>query len=261
MFKKSVVDEECVRNVLETVVARITEKEQQMCDGDIQIEEIMTAIKQSQPNKSPGSDGLTSEFYKTFANILAPILLKVYTWLEEKKEVPESIVTGIITVLYKNKGSQLKLENFRPLTLLNTDYKILTIFFSNRIKTVLGTIISPTQAYSVPGREITDTICTIRDVVDRMKDIDEGGILLNIDLNKAFDRVEHSFLYKTMERFGFGHRVISWIKLLYSNAKSRVKVNGVLTDSFPLERSVRQGCPLSAILYSVRTTGIFSQNR
>ncbi len=79
----------------------------------------------------------------------------------------------------------------------------------------------------------------------------EGGIVLSIDLNKAFDRVEHSFIEQTMRRFGFGERILRWISLLYNNAKSCVKVNGVLTDPFPLERSVRQGCPLSALLYSI----------
>lgn len=217
---------------------------------EIQIEEITKAIQESQPNKSPASDGLTSEFYKTFADILAPILLKVYRNMEEK-EVSESMATGIITILYKNKGSQLKLENYRPLSLLNTDYKILTKVLANRLKTILGSIISATQAYSIPGREITDTICTIRDVVESMQNDEEGGLVLGIDLNKAFDRVEHESLFKTLQQFGFGSRFVEWIKLLYRNARSRVKVNGVLTESFRLERSVRQGCPLSALLYSV----------
>ncbi len=79
----------------------------------------------------------------------------------------------------------------------------------------------------------------------------EGGLILCMDLNKAFDRVEHSFIDQVMRRFGFGERILRWIKLVYSNSKSCVKINGVLTDSFPLERSVRQGCPLSALLYSI----------
>lgn len=72
-----------------------------------------------------------------------------------------------------------------------------------------------------------------------------------MDLNKAFGRVEHSFIEQAMRRFGFGERILRWIHLVYSNARSCVKINGVLTDSFPLERSVRQGCPLLALLYSI----------
>ncbi len=122
---------------------------------------------------------------------------------------------------------------------------------ANRIKEVVGSIVSPSQAYSIKGRDITDTICTIRDVVEGMGKDGKGGLVLSIDLNKAFDRVEHSFIEQTMGKFGFGERIQKWIKLIYENAKSCVKVNGILTDPFPLERSVRQGCPLSALLYSI----------
>lgn len=87
--------------------------------------------------------------------------------------------------------------------------------------------------------------------MDSMVNEGEGGLILCMDLNKAFDRVEHCFMEQAMRKFGFGERILRWINLLYCNAKSCVKVNGVLTNPFPLERSVRQGCPLSAMLYSI----------
>ncbi len=133
--------------------------------------------------------------------VLAPILWKLYKSMEERGEVPESMRLGVITILYKNKGSQLKLENNRPLGLLNTDYKILTKVFANRIKEIVGSIISPSQVYSIPGTDITDTVRTIRNVVDSMEKDGEGGLILCMDLIKAFDRVEHSFIEQVMRRF------------------------------------------------------------
>ncbi len=251
LFKKEGVKQECVDEVLDTLSATLKKEDTNMCDRDISIEEIKEAIKQTKPNKSPGSDGLTHEFYKTFIEVLTPILWELYKNMEERGEVPESMSLGVISILYKNKGSRLKLENYRPLSLLNTDYKILTKVFANRIKKIVGSIISPSQAYSIPGRDITDTVCTIRDVVDSMGKDGEGGLILCMDLNKAFDRVEHSFIEQVMRKFGFGERILRWINLLYSKSKSCVKINGVLTNYFPLERSVRQGCPLSALLYSI----------
>ena len=159
-----------------------------MCDREITVKEIRIAITNAKNNKSPGSDGLSSEFYKEFADILAPILLKVYQSMEEGQLVPESMATGVITILLKNKGSRLELGNYRPISLLNNDYKILARVLAYSIKKVMGGIIAPTQAYSIEGRDITDIIGTVSDVVRCMKE--QSGIVLSVDLNKAFDRVE-----------------------------------------------------------------------
>lgn len=78
-----------------------------------------------------------------------------------------------------------------------------------------------------------------------------GGIVLSLDQEKAFDRVEHKYLFTVLERFGFGDRFLSWVKVFYTNIYSCVKCNGHLSPFFPVERSVRQGCPLSALLYAV----------
>lgn len=249
LFRKEPVDNTCIDAVLNEVGTKISTDDKDACDADITEEEIKQAITSMQIKKSPGCDGLTSEFYKAFADILTPMLWKVFKYMEEKQRVPESMATGMITLIFKNRGSKQKLENYRPISLLNVDYKILAKVLSMRMKSVLGSIIAPTQAYSVPGRDIADTICSVRDVIKHMEE--EGGVVMSLDLNKAFDRVEHDYLYKTMKKFGFGNKLVNWIKLLYNEAKSCVKCNGVLTDSFPLERSVRQGCPLSALLYSI----------
>jgi len=253
LLKKEGVKQECVDEVLSAVNVKLSEEEKSMCEGDIGIEEIKCAINQTKNNKSPGLDGLTHEFYKTFIEILTPLLLKVYKHMEERSEMLKSMGLGMITIFYKNKGSPMKLENYRPLSLLNSDYKILTQVIGNRMKQVVGSIVSPSQAYSIKGRDIVDTIqvCTIRDVVDSMGKHGEGGFVLSVDLNKAFDRVEHSFIEQTLKKYGFGDKIRKWIKVIYDNARSCVKINGVLTDSFALERSVRQGCPLSTMLYSI----------
>jgi hypothetical protein len=82
------------------------------------------------------------------------------------------------------------------------------------MRRVLHDIIAPTQNYSVPGRDIVDTINTIRDVIHKINGDKMGGIVLSIDLNKAFDRVEHDFLFRVLERFGFGNKIIGWIRFI-----------------------------------------------
>lgn len=183
--------------------------------------------------------------------MLVPILLDLFSQIEKNQPVPESMALGVITLVYKQKGSKELLGNYRPISLLNTDYKIIMKILAGRFKEVLASIVEPTQAYAVPGREVSDSVCAIRDIMEHMKTDGKGGIILSLDFNKAFDRVEHDFLFSVLNKVGFGKRVRSWIELMYSNARSRVKCNGLLTDPFDLERSVRQGCPMSSILYTL----------
>lgn len=103
--------------------------------------------------------------------------------MEERKEMPECMATGMLTILFKKRGNPNKLENNRPLSLLNSDYKILAKVLANRITNVVGSIILYTQGYSILGRDITDIICSVRDVAGQMNSDGEGGILLSVDLN------------------------------------------------------------------------------
>ena len=113
---------------------KITDEENEILNDYISEQEISFASKNLNENKSPGQDGLTNEFYKTFNDQLTPILCEVYNYILMKGELPESMKTGIITPIYKNKGCTENLKNWRPITLLNTDCKILTKLLTNRLK-------------------------------------------------------------------------------------------------------------------------------
>ena len=131
---------------------------------------------------------------------------------------------------------------------MNVDVKILTKLLSMRLKEVLPTIIHESQT-AVYGRHIGDSVHLVRDVIDLANNNDEGAALLFLDQEKAFDRVSHTTLFKALKAYGFGDYFIHWIQLLYSNAFTRINLNGFLTKEIPLKCGVRQGCPLSALLY------------
>ena len=101
----------------------------------------------------------------------------------------------------------------------------------------------------VPGRKITKNIHIVQDLIDVINKSNGKGALIFLDQEKAFDRISHTFIMKTLRAFGFGERFINWVKIVYSDTRSQVKINGFLTPSFAIERGVRQGCPLSALLY------------
>ena len=140
------------------------------------------------------------------------------------------------------------LDDYRPITLLNTELKILARVLANRLQLVISDLIGPEQNYALKGRSIQDNLQLIREIIEGIKDDDEAA-LINLDQSKAFDRVDHQFLATVLETAGFDPEFCKWISILYHNPQAVVKVNGKCSKAFVIERSVRQGCPQSPLLY------------
>jgi len=147
-------------------------------------------------NKSPGLDGLSTNFYKHFWPLLGPELTNIYNYAYDHGHLSLS-QRGVITLLFK-KGDGTKLQNWRPITLLNTDYKILTKALSNRLKQVLPYIIHTDQTACIPGRTINNNLRLIQDVITYANETNKPLALITIDQLKAFNRVSHTFLFKTL---------------------------------------------------------------
>lgn len=107
------------------------------------------------------------------------------------------------------------------------------------------------QTYCVPGRSMVDNIYLIHDILELSSLLDSNTGLISLDQEKAFDRIEHKFLWKVMERFGFNSGFITMIRVLYNDIESLLKFNGSLCASFMVHRGVQQGCALSGMLYAL----------
>lgn len=236
LFKREGTQEEEKEFLLSKVKTKVTREDKEMCDMDISDEEVEVAISQLNNGKSPGADGLTSEFYKAFKNILIPFLKEIYKTIYDKGEASQLMRIGMVKLIFKKRGDSTDLKNYRPISMLNTDFKILAKVLANRLKKVLPGIITTNQAYSIIGREITDTVSNIRDKIRYMVENKKEGYMVSLDLEKAFDRVEHDYLFKLLEQFGFGNMFIKWIRALYKDAISFVKCNGFVTDAFGITR-------------------------
>eukprot|EP00064_Thunnus_orientalis_P026045 superscaffoldBa00015062_g26506 len=114
---------------------------------------------------------------------------------------------------------------------------------------VLEEVIHPDQACAIPGRKITDSLVLIRDTICYARDRNIRLVVLNLDFEKAFDRVSHQYLFQVLLKMGFPERFIAWVGLLYRGITSKFVVNGHLTKAVDINCGVRQGCPLSALLY------------
>ena len=226
----------------------LTQHDCNICEGHITENELRTALQTMENNKSPGLDGLSTNFYKHFWPILGHELTHIYNYAFDHEQLPLTQRRGVISLLFK-KGDRTQLQNWRPITLLNTDYKILSKVLANRLKHALPLLVHTDQTACIPGRTINDNLRLIQDAIAYANETDIPLALISVDQLKAFDRVSHSFLFKTLEKFGFGPDFRRWIRLLYTHVASSVKVNGWLTAFIPLQRGLRQGCALSMPLY------------
>jgi hypothetical protein len=179
--------------------------------------------------KSPGLDGLPAEFYRAFWPLLGTDFVELAQSAYESGTLSPSQRAGVSRLLYK-KGDWSNLSNWRPISLLNTDYKILAKSLANRLKCVLGSVIHPDQTCTILRRSIHDNCATIRDVVYHCASTDETAAVISLDQEKAFDCVNWVYLSKVLSTFGFGESFQCWISTLYMQVGSYVIVNGWLTS-------------------------------
>ena len=158
------------------------------------------------------------------------------------------MTAGLISLIYK-AGPREDLSNWRPITLLNTSYKILAKALQLRIKPHLADLIDPDQTAFVPMRSILDNVFVTHETISLAKRSWQPLLFLKVDFSKAFDKVNWDFLFRCMSRFGFNDRYINLVKLLFVGASAAVNLNGSRTESFPILRGLRQGCPLAPSLF------------
>ena len=158
---------------------------------------------------------------------------------------------GIITCLPKPNKSRENLKNLRPISLLNVIYKLASTVISNRLKRVLHKLIHDDQKGFIAGRFIGENIRLIYDVIFEIQLQNIPGLLLSIDLEKAFDTVSWKFISKTLDYFNFGDSIKQWIKIFQNGAEACILQNEFMSDFFYLSRGCRQGDPISPYIFYI----------
>ena len=230
---------------------KLSESSKDYMDQDLSENEIKNAIKKMKNNKSPGTDGIAIEFYKLYWGLVGEDLTEVLIEGLENKQLAYSQYLASIILLYK-KGPRPDIKNWRPISLLNVDYKILTKVFAERLKKVLPEIINQDQKGCIPGRYIGHNIRLISDIFHEMEEDELDSLILQLDQEKAFDRVEWNWLFSVLSHFNFGHRFIEILQTMYSGSRSCIMTNGYQSKFFNITRGIRQGDALSALLYVIQ---------
>ena len=239
-----------IKSYLKNVeVAKLSDDIKEKCENGISEKELWQALRNMPNDKSPGNDGLTKEFYETFwEDIKSPLVLSFKkSFLLEELSVSQK--QAVIKLIEKKDRDKRYIKNWRPISLLNVDVKILSKALAERLKEALPDLISPSQLAYVKGRCISEGGRLISDIIEVSNMLQKKGFLLTIDIEKAFDSVNHNFLIAALENYGFGKKFIRWIRTLLKNQESCIINGGKTTKYFKLLRGTRQGDPISAYLF------------
>ena len=236
--------------VKDLTLPKLQEVEKNLCESPLSENEVLLALKALNNKSAPGLDGLPAEFYKVFWNGLKKYLMDSYKYSFKEGALSPSQRQGVITLLHKGKElARDNLGNWRPISLTNTDYKILTKALAIRLGKVIGSLVSTDQAGFIKGRNISALLRELADIIMCEKYRKSRGIILAIDFRKAFDTISKRFMLDTFKFFGFGQNFMRWIEVLLNERTAVVKNGGYLSREFNLERGIRQGCPISPLIF------------
>lgn len=220
-------------------------------------EEIKAALFQMGPTKAPGPDGFPALFYQHHWNFLGEDICQAVRGFLLGRPIPEGFCDSVIVLIPKTVRPK-HLKNFRPISLCNVLYKIASKVLANRLKSLLPVVVSETQSAFVPGRLITDNALIAYECLHtiRKQRVKKPFFALKIDMMKAYDRVEWSYLHQCLTKLGLAPSWIDTVMRCVTNVRYAVRVNGELTQPVIPSRGIRQGDPISPYLFFLCTEGL-----
>ena len=194
--------------------SKLTDTEKTFCDNKITESEILRSLKSLKNGKTPGTDGLPPDFYKFFWTDIKLSVTESIQYALKTNELSIEQKRGLINLIPKKNKNRLILTNWQPISLLNTDYKLLAKILASRLQEVLPNIINEDQTGYLKNRFIGQNIRLLEDITFFTKNENLPGIIFSIDFEKAFDSVNWNFLYKSLKSFNFGDIFISYIRTM-----------------------------------------------
>ncbi|XP_053555164.1 ankyrin repeat domain-containing protein SOWAHD isoform X1 [Bombina bombina] len=222
--------------------------------------EVTNAIKKLASNKAAGPDQLPAELYKLLAEDIAPLLVSLFNQFFIQNNLRSKyFAASLITLILKKNKNPEEIGSYRPISLLNSDYKLLMSIIAQRFKHVIGSLIHKDQVGFMPGRNSSRNLRKLqlilniyhKQVKTELYTTDLDAAIVSIDAEKAFDSITWDHLFTALKKYGVEGPFFQFIQVIYQLSSAAVIINDTITDYFPLYKGSRQGCPLSPYLFNL----------
>ncbi|KAF1320325.1 putative Pollike protein, partial [Globisporangium splendens] len=241
-------DEAKQQTLIDSIIRVLSELEREILNAPVTASDLADSIKHMKASSAPGMDGLTAGFYQVAPDVFGECLSIVFNDQLRRGILLPSQRKSAVVLLYK-KGSRAEPGNYRPITLMPVDVKALSKTLTFRLQSVVCSLIHTDQKAFVKGRSIHHHVRFLADLQDLITNLDDEAYAMFLDFEKAFDRVNWDYMFRVLEKMGCGSAFIQWVRLLYTRPQAHLLINQNIQPALHPARGVKQGDPLSALLF------------